>query len=292
MDSLTQASWSLPPTLLASILLIVTSMLIAGMLVVSFFNSPAGRSKSLAYKAIAILIASWLVLAWKASNHYSAQMSERALHEGQEQANRQVDAIVAEIDNSLRGLREVPRVLAANSVLRRHLQAPVPVTGTVEERRRRWLDRAERSGLSGILGSAAAGLDAELVWVVNAAGECIAVGGPGADAVLLGTSHAGREYFIQARRGVAWRQYASSIVGGPGLYSSHPVRGDGDGFLGAVVVKRAIADLHRWTRPHGAFVSDSYGVIVLAEEPALDQRRLPDSDLDSMPAELRRARYG
>ena len=60
--------YQLPSTYLASVLLIITSMLIAGMLVVSFFGSPLGRSKSLAYKAMAILIASWAVLAWKSAN--------------------------------------------------------------------------------------------------------------------------------------------------------------------------------------------------------------------------------
>ena len=198
--------YQLPPTFLASILLIVTSMLIAGMLVVSFFGSPLGRSKSLAYKAMAILIASWGVLAWKSANHYSAQMSELAYQDGHAQASRQVDGIAEEIEANLRNLRGVPRVLAGEEAVRRQLAlfgARDPrMSLSSEERTRRWTEAGNQSGLHAFLGAAASGLGAEVIWVVNAAGDCVAASNAGRKTSFVGGNYAKRDYFEQARRGL------------------------------------------------------------------------------------------
>ncbi len=288
--------YQLPPTFLASILLIVTSMLIAGMLVVSFFGSPLGRSKSLAYKAMAILIASWGVLAWKSANHYSTHMSELAYQEGHAQANRQVDGIAEEIEANLRNLRSVPRVLAGEEAVRRQLALfgarDSRLALSHEDRTRRWTEAGNQSGLHAFLGAAASGLGAEVIWVVNAAGDCVAASNAGRKTSFVGANYAKRDYFEQARRGRAGQEYAAGrVAGAAGLYYSHPVL-DADGrFLGAVVVKREIAELRRWTRPHNAFVSDSNGVIVLAEDSELELRTLPEATAQSLSPEARLSHY-
>jgi signal transduction histidine kinase/ActR/RegA family two-component response regulator len=286
----------LPANFLASILLIATSMLIAGMLVVSFFGSPLGRSKSLAYKAMAILIASWAVLAWKSANYYSAYMSELAYQDGYSQASRQLNGVTDEIENSLRALRNVPRVLSGEEAVKRQLQAHGPrvaaSTLPYDERKRRWTEAGLQSGLHAFLGAAAAGLGAEVVWVVNAAGDCIAASNAGRAQSFVGTNYSQREYFLEARQGGAGQQYAVGIVTRvAGLYYSYPVRDASGAFLGAVVVKRDISELRRWTRPHHAFVTDDRGVIVLAEDRNLELRAMPGSTVDRMSADARRNRY-
>ena len=288
--------YQLPPTFLASILLIVTSMLIAGMLVVSFFGSPLGRSKSLAYKAMAILIASWGVLAWKSANHYSAHMSELAYQDGHAQASRQVDGIAEEIEANLRNLRGVPRVLAGEEAVRRQLAlfgARDPrMSLSSEERTRRWTEAGNQSGLHAFLGAAASGLGAEVIWVVNAAGDCVAASNAGRKTSFVGGNYAKRDYFEQARRGLTGQEYATGRVAGTaGLYYSHSVLDAGGRFLGAVAVKREIAELRRWTRPHNAFVSDSNGVIVLAEDSGLELRTLPEATAQSLSPEARLSQY-
>ena len=288
--------YQLPSTYLASVLLIITSMLIAGMLVVSFFGSPLGRSKSLAYKAMAILIASWAVLAWKSANYYSTHMSDLAHQEGYAQASRQIDGIVDEIENALRGLRNLPRVLAGEDAVRRQLAAfgprEQPSSLPYEERKRRWTEAGNQSGLHAFLGAAASGLGAEAIWVLNAAGDCVAASNAGGKLSFVGSNFSRREYFQQARRGRPGAQYAVGMVTGTaGLYYSHPVRDAAGQFIGAVVVKREIAELRRWTRPHNAFVSDALGVIVLAEDPGLVRRTMPNATADSLSPEARHARY-
>jgi signal transduction histidine kinase/ActR/RegA family two-component response regulator len=286
----------LPANFLASLMLIVTSMLIAGMLVVSFFGSPLGRSKSLAYKAMAILIASWAVLAWKSANYYSAYMSDLAYQDGYSQASRQIDGVTDEIENSLRALRNVPRVLSGEDAVRRQLQ---PFGSSIaasslpyDERKRRWTEAGNQSGLHAFLGAAAAGLGAEVIWVVNAAGDCIAASNAGRAQSFVGTNYAQREYFREARQGSAGQQYAVGMVTGvAGLFYSYPVRDAAGAFLGAVVVKRDISELRRWTRPHNAFVTDKLGVIVLAEDRSLELRTMPDSTVAMLNPEDRKARY-
>ncbi len=288
--------YQLPTNFLASIMLIVTSMLIAGMLVVSFFGSPLGRSKNLAYKAMAILIASWAVLSWKSANYYSTHMSDLAYQEGHAQASRQVEVITDEIESALRNLRNVPRVLAGEAPVRRELALfgprELPATMPYEERKRRWTEAGNQSGLHAFLGAAASGLGAEVIWVVNATGDCIAASNAGRKTSFVGTNYAKREYFQQARRGQSGQQYAMGMVTGTaGLYYSHPVMDSGGRFLGAVVVKREIAELRRWTRPHNAFVTDSLGVVVLTEDRELELRSMPGAAVNALSPEALLGRY-
>jgi len=288
--------YELPPTFLASILLIATSMLIAGLLVASFFNSPLGRSKGLAYKAMAILIISWGVLAWKTSSYYSGHMAEMAYQDGHAQAERQVDGVAGEIEAALRSLRNVPRVLANEATVKRQLAGfggqQQPSALPYEERKRLWTASGNASGLHAFLGSAATGLGAEAIWVVNAAGDCIASSNAGQAKSFVGSNFSTRDYFRHAREGRPGHQYGLGKVSDTaGLYYSHPVIDGAGRFLGAVVVKRELVELRRWTRPYNAFVSDAHGVVVLAEERELEWRALPGATLGALSAEARQARY-
>jgi signal transduction histidine kinase/ActR/RegA family two-component response regulator len=58
-----------------------------------------------------------------------------------------------------------------------------------------------------------------------------------------------------------------------------------------VVVKRDISDFLRWTRPLGAFIADSAGVIVLTENADLLYRTMPQATVASLSPEIRLARY-
>jgi C4-dicarboxylate-specific signal transduction histidine kinase len=242
------------------------------------------------------LVLLWAVLAWQIAADYSARMSERVYSEGLADARRQLDGISGNIDNSLRVLRGIPRVLAGETTVRRELlrfgPQVEPSTVPYDERKQRWTAVSERSGLNGFLSSAAAGLDADVIWVVNAAGDCIAASNAAKPVSFLGTNYAEREYFRQSRGGQPGDQYAVGKVSKiPGLYYSHPVLDDDGQFLGVVVVKRDIPVFAQLTRPSNAFVADANGVIVLTEDPALHYRTMPDAPLAAVSAETRRAHY-
>ena len=286
----------LSPMFLASIMLIGISMIISVVLVVIFFSSPLGRSPSLAYKAVSIFIAAWAVLAWKSSTYYSARMSDLAYEEGVVQARKQIDGVTGEIDNALGTLRNVPRILASEEAVRSQLgqfgPRAAPSSLPYAERKRIWTEKGEDSGLHAFLAAAAAGLNAEVIWIVNAAGDCIASSNADTPASFIGTNYGEREYFRQARNGQPGRQYAIGKVSKvPGLYYSHPVM-DGRGqFIGVVAVKRDVSDFLHWTRPHNAFITDSYGVVVLTGDKDLEYRTMPGAPAEALAAKARMARY-
>ena len=286
----------LPATFVASVMLIATSMLIAVILVASFFASPLGRTSNLVYKATGILITAWVVLAWMSSAHYSSKISDLAYQEGGAQARKQLDGITGEIDNALRILSNVPRIVAGDSSVQRQLarfgpQAS-PSTVSYADRKRIWTDDSQRSGLQAFLLATATGLDADVIWIVNAAGDCIASSNANKSVSFVGTNFSEREYFLQARNGKSGRQYAIGKVSKiPGLYYSHPVLNVRGEFIGAVVVKRDITDFRHIARPYNAFLADSNGVIVLSDDRELQFRTMPGATAGALSIETRVARY-
>jgi C4-dicarboxylate-specific signal transduction histidine kinase len=207
-------------------------------------------------------------------------MSDLAYSEGTSQALKQLDGIAGEIDNALRILRNVPRIIAGEDSVLEHLQLFGPQAQAsripYEDRKRLWTAQGNHAGLQNFLVAAATGLDAEVIWVLNAAGDCIASSNADKAASFVGTNFGEREYFLQAKSGMAGRQYAvGKVTGVPGLYYSYPVLNSQQQFVGAVVVKRDIYDFRQWTRPNNAFIADSNGVVVLAEDKGLEYKIMP-----------------
>ncbi|NVO06399.1 MAG: hypothetical protein HXX19_10925, partial [Rhodoferax sp.] len=248
------------------------------------------------YLATLLLVAVWEAVSWTFTAAYSDRLAKQAYQSGLAQTQKQLDSVTEDIDSALRILRNVPRILAGEVAVRSALQpygAQVAAsTLPLEERKRLWTERQVRSGMEQFLETAAAGLDAEVIWILNAAGDCIAASNADKPTSFIGFNYSEREYFLQARAGQPGRQYAVGKVSKvPGLYYSYPVLDAQQRFMGAVVVKRDISDFLHWTRPLGAFLADSAGVIVLTENPELHYRTMPRATVGTLPVELRMARY-
>ena len=259
-------------------------------------SQTAQISSRLIYKVAAMLIAAWVILAWMGTTFYSTSLRDIAYREGSAQAHKQLDGITDIIDDAVRILRNVPRILASEKGVRQQLgqfgpQAE-PSKLPHEVRQRVWSDNAEAAGLQAFLLGAAAGLDADVIWILNAAGDCIASSNAHKAGSFVGTNYSERAYFQQARAGQAGRQYAiGKISKVPGLYYSYPVLDNQNQFIGAVVVKRDISAFLRWTRPDNAFIADSNGVIVLTENKDLEYRTLPGHAAETLSAQTKRDRY-
>ena len=248
------------------------------------------------YFATLVLMALWVVASWAFTAAYSSQLATQAYLSGVAQTQKQIDSVSEEIDTALRILRNVPRILADEVAVRSQLE-PFGVqlqasTLPYEERKLRWTEQQERSGMRRFLDAAAAGLDADVIWIVNAAGDCIASSNADKPNSFVGTNYSEREYFLQARAGQPGRQYAvGKVTKVPGLYYSYPVLDPKNRFIGAVVVKRDISQFQHWTRPLGAFIADSAGVVVLTENADLQYRTMPHTTVASLSPEVRIARY-
>ncbi len=248
------------------------------------------------FKATGVFILVWTVLAWIGSSYYSAHMSVTAYQEGVVKAYEQLDGVTDDIDSSLKTLRGVPSVLASEVSVRRQLALfgtrATASKLTYEERKLKWTKNSERSGLRAFLVAVSAGLDADVIWVVNAAGDCIAASNAEKPTSFVGTNYSERGYFKQARNGQPGRQYAVGKVSKvPGFFYSHPVLDDKKRFIGAVVVKRDISAFLRWTRPDGAFIVDSNGVVVLTEDKHIEYRTMPSAKVGTLSAETKMSQY-
>lgn len=239
-------------------------------------------SSNRVYALVAALMLLWIAAAWVWTSNYTSNLEDAAYQDASGHAHLQLDAAAAEIDSSLKILRSVPYILSREVAVKAQLEqfgsqiarSKLPY----DERKRLWSEASVRSGLQSFLAVAAAGLSADVIWVVNAAGDCIAASNAVQPTSFVGTNFSEREYFLQSREGRAGRQYAvGKISKTPGFYYSHPVFNDKLQFVGAVVVKRDISDFRRWTAPNGAFITDANGVVVLADNKDLEYRTMPDA---------------
>lgn len=109
-------------------------------------------------------------------------------------------------------------------------------------------------------------LDVDQIWVVNAAGDCVASVGFSAEASATGTNYADREYFRLARRDGGGSQFAVGRTSkASGIFHSAAVWQNGV-FIGAVVIKIDIARLTELINEKMAFMTDEHGVIILSSD--------------------------
>jgi len=161
-----------------------------------------------------------------------------------------------------------------------------------EERKLRWTEEGDRSGLNEFLATVTGAIGSDVVWIMNAAGDCIASSNAGEPNSFVGSNYSEREYFRMAREGKPGKQYAIGKVSKvPGLFYSYPVQNDKGQFIGVVAVKRDISDFLRWTQSNSAFIADSNGVIVLAGDKSLEYKILPNSSVATLTPAIRTARY-
>jgi diguanylate cyclase (GGDEF)-like protein/PAS domain S-box-containing protein len=285
----------LVPTFLASVVLAVTTSLILITLAATFLGRPGAHSFGNVYRSIAFLVAGWGVVAWLGSGYYSAQKMEQAHREGTELARQQVDDAAGSIADALVSLQGIPEALAYEESVLRELRRFGPDAGhsplAPAERKLKWQQDAGLARLDDFLAKVAVSLRADVIWVVNAAGDCVAASNARTATSFVGTDYADRQYYRQAREGGPGRQYAlGRVTRVPGLYYSHPVT-DAGRFAGAVVVKRDLPALSRYLRPAGAFIVDANGVIVLGDDRQLEGRTMPGATIGDLSEEARMLQY-
>ena len=131
----------------------------------------------------------------------------------------------------------------------------------------------------------------DVAWVVNANGTCIAASNYDQAESFLGTNYHDRDYFKMAISGQPGQQFAvGRKTNIPGLYFSAPVNAENKR-LGAVVIKVDLDRLSPLLGSTDSFVIDDYGVVIMARNPALVMRVLPENRLGELSPEDREFRY-
>jgi len=286
---------SLEPDFMAAIVLAVTSAIIVIALAATYFARPAAPSSGHAFQVVGGLVIGWTVVAWFAAGYQINGMQTRVYERESRLARQQVELLHDNLVDALHNLRGIPAFLTRNGEVQTALQHFGPTVasahGGVEERRRKWSANPELGAINQLLQAAAESLGADVVWLLNAAGDCVAASNVDTEASFVGGNYAFRTYFQQARAGQPGQQYAVGATSRvPGLYYAYPVFAQGR-VVGVVAVKRDIGQFSRWTRAANAFIADGNGVVILAEDKSLEFRAIGAARVAGMDPEARLARY-
>lgn len=283
------------PTFLASIVLAATSLIIVVTIVATYVGKPNLLSLGRSYKLIGLMVVGWGAIAWLSADYYYNRLASNLFRQESQLAEQQVENVANNIDESLQLLKGIPLVASRDKdtlrVLRRFGANVAPSTLAYEERKLRWTQDKGSSELNHSLNILTTNLRADVIWIINAAGDCISSSNADKPESFVGTNYADREYFRQARAGQRGHQYAVGRASKiPGLFYSYPVFENGR-FLGAVVAKRNIAKFSHWTSQANAFLSDANGVIVLAPDKQFEFHSLPNAPVANLSAKKKILQY-
>jgi len=242
-----------------------------------------------------IIVGLWCLIAWFLADALGEKRERQLIERETEVAENSAATISANIGLALAHLRSIPAMLtkdpAVIAVLAR-LGPSVQASPLPEYNRREiWLAEPELKVLGQRLGEIVTEVGVNQIWVMDAAGDCIVSGGFPNDALATGVNYADREYFRAGLGGQNGQQFAvGRTTNLPGLYYSSPVIMDGR-FLGVVTVKIEMSNVAQLVKDPNIFVSDEYGVIILAGDKSLIMRSMPGSGVADVPSEDIQSRY-
>ena len=135
-----------------------------------------------------------------------------------------------------------------------------------ETRKQKWTRNPVLNDLDRTLAVACTNLHADIIFVVNAAGDAVAASNWNAPDSKIGTNFADWKSFKLNKAGKMAEQYAvGKTTHLPGLYFSSPVFRHGQ-FMGAVIAKTDVARLSFLVSQRDAFVTDRNGVVILSHD--------------------------
>lgn len=134
-------------------------------------------------------------------------------------------------------------------------------------------------------------LNVDLIFVVNADGDCISASNWNIAATPIGTNYADRNWFkdtYNRRNGMQYAMGKTTHI--PGLYFATPIMMDGH-FMGAVVAKVDVPTFSFLTSQADAYVADANGVIIMAHEHFMEMMTIPGSTAGKLPEKTRLQLY-
>ena len=237
----------------------------------------------------------WLAATWSVTDQILASRTNALIKEKKAAINQQsiniADGIAHELDN----LHGVPTLVARDggviSALSRFGTGTHPSTLIVDQRKALWSEDPGLKLVDGYLHLVSTSMGVGVVYIMNAAGDCVAASNAGKGDSFVGVNYAARQYFREAMAGKLAYQYAFGKTSNiPGLFFSAPVTIDGR-IVGVVAAKINLPSLLPLISQADAFITDEYGVIILAQDTKLEMRSLPGAAIDGLSREDRISRY-
>ena len=251
------------------------------------------RSRLWAAFAVGVVVLS--VISWQVARWISDGRAERVLSREWDRASVLAATVDARIGMLLVRTRSVPKVLAQESqivaALTRQGAGVALNTLPLEAFRARLAAQESLLQLELRLEAMVREFNVDQIWVVNAAGDCIASGGFTREGRATGVNYADRDYFKLAMLGHVGRQTAvGRTTDTLSIYYAAPVIEGGES-LGVVVVKIEAKHLLPLLPERGVFVTDELGVVIAAGEMGAQLKTLPGAKAATLDAEALTSRY-
>ncbi len=267
------------PAFLAAIVLAATGLIIVITIIATHFDKTSLLSRS--YRMTGLLVICWLGISWLSSDYYYSRLTDSLYQQESQTAAKKAEQVADNIGNNIKLLKGISQVFSKqpDTIAALHNRSIRP-----EDQYKQRLEK-QFIKLNKNLNLAAGNLGADVIFLLDSVGNCIASSNAGKPDSFVGTNYADRNYFRQAQKEGYGQQYAVGRISKiPGLYYSTAVT-DAGHFSGAVIVKRNIDQFSHWASQENAFISDSNGVIVLASDKSLKHHYLPGASVASLPVE-------
>jgi len=242
-----------------------------------------------------IAIVGWTELAWNLATALGESRFSALIEKENADVKQDADAIRINVGRNIAYLYGIPAMLADNAALIEMLARFGPGAKRSELGQARLaeilLAREDLTAINRHLALVNRELGSDLIFVMNASGDCVAASNYDSNVTLVGGHFADREYFRQTQSGAKGRQYAMGrVTNVPGLFFSAPVIAQGR-FVGAIAVKIDVPKLANWVDRANAFVVDGDGVVILARDKSIEMRALDGAPIFRLSEDAREAKY-
>ncbi len=228
-----------------------------------------------AKSAVLAILAFLAGMTWWLTGVWLDHQTRSEVGRTRQEANVRLLGFISDFERSLAYVRSVPVLVAHDAVTAGTLGNPGSDTGALN----RQLDFIAET------------VHVNLAFVVDATGLCIGASNARDADSLVGERFDDREYYTAARNGQPGVQFAMGRrTNIPGLFYSTPILKDGV-FIGAAVVKIDIPTIERDVSAKGAFVTDRYGVVIIAADPDWLMRAVPDASVFALTGSERQLAY-
>jgi PAS domain S-box-containing protein len=248
-------------------------------------------------KATLVILANlWCLAAWFVSGHNAGQREDALIAREFQAARSSADLISASINRQLTLTRAIPVVMALEPSLVQRLAAKFgPAVQrsplSMAEQGKIWLADPQLGLLARMLDNIVDRLGLSSVFVMNAAGDCVADGHSAGSSGFIGANYADREYFLDAQKGLIGKQFAVGRVSNAyALFYAAPVISKNQ-FVGAVATRIDLEKISQSISEKEFFITDENGVIVLAKDTGLLMRAVPKAKVFEISNQDRATRY-
>jgi PAS domain S-box-containing protein len=242
-----------------------------------------------------VLLIFWFAVSWLVADRLFVGRVDALIQDKTTLIEQQAAKLASNIKHDLDSLRGIPVLLATDqrvvSALA-HFSADTPASSlTFAQRQNQWSADERLNTLGQYLNLVTTSLGVDVVFIMNAAGDCVAASNVKQKNSFVGGNYAVREYFRDAMAGKQGHQYAvGKLTNIPGLFFSAPLVRHGQ-VVGVVAVKTNLSTQAHWLNQIDAFLVDKNGVIILDNDAQLEMRSLPNSSVSTLTPAARMARY-